>query len=286
MGKLRLRSFCVVVLALLGAAALPTVGSAGQLRVDALVSSRALGGPMHALVVLPEGYRESGERYPVVYFLHGLPAGGTTYRVNAWLAGALARIGPAILALPQGARAGDPDPEYLDWGAGRNWQTYVADELPDYVDSHFRTIRSRTARALIGLSAGGYGASIVALNHLGRFSVVQSWSGYFHPTNPAGTAPIDGGPRSNVHNLLLELKRDEDRRATYLAFYVGTGDGRFRAENEQFDGELLAVGVRHRFALYPGGHDTALWQAHAPDWLADALAHLTKPGRTATTRVS
>src|SRR5690349_8412002 len=35
---------------------------------------------------------------------------------------------------PQGARVGDRDPEYLNWGAGRNWETYVATEVPRYVD--------------------------------------------------------------------------------------------------------------------------------------------------------
>ena len=55
------------------------------------------------------------------------------------------------------------DPEYLDWGPGRQWETAVAEEVPAYVDAHFRTIRSRSARAIVGLSAGGYGAVLVAL---------------------------------------------------------------------------------------------------------------------------
>src|SRR2546421_5338444 len=114
--------------------------------VDEGITSIALGGKVHARVFLPAAYDDlPHRRYPVVYFLHGLPAGAGSYRGNAWLAQALAAVGPAILVLPQGARDNDTDPEYLDWGAGRNWETYVAREVPRYIDAHFRTIRSRTA---------------------------------------------------------------------------------------------------------------------------------------------
>lgn len=252
-------------------------GSGSALRLDERVHSRALGGTMHALVVLPPGYwHERTRRYPVVYFLHGLPAGSTSYRDGAWLGAALAKAGRAILVVPQGARDGDSDPEYLDWGGTRNWQTYVAEELPQWVDTHFRTIRARDGRALIGISAGGYGATVSGVNHLGTFSVIESWSGYFEPTNPAGTAPIDGGPNSDVHRLVGELATAERALSTYLAFYVGDNDRRFRADDVRFDRQLTSAGVGHRFAVYPGGHSQSVWRQHAVDWLGAALAHLAR----------
>jgi len=247
-----------------------------QRDIDEQVRSVALGGRVHALVVLPSGYSTSRARYPVVYFLHGLPATSLTYRANRWLAQALAEAGSAILVEPQGARATDRDPEYLDWGRGRNWATYVTTELPEYVDSHFRTIRSRRGRALIGLSAGGYGAAMLGLNHLGRFAAIESWSGYFHATDPTGTKAIAGGPGANVHRLISVLRQDEHRRSTFLAFYVGSGDSRFRKENEQFEEELASARVPHVFAVYQGAHETSLWQRHARTWLALALAHLAR----------
>ena len=122
--------------ALVVLAALSTVagGTAALLRsnrtVDAGFTSVALGGYVHARVILPPGYDDSTtRRYPVVYFLHGLPATSTSYRGNAWLEQAVQSAGPAILVLPQGARDADTDPEYLDWGKGRNWATYVSTEL-------------------------------------------------------------------------------------------------------------------------------------------------------------
>jgi enterochelin esterase-like enzyme len=251
-----------------------------QRDIDEQVVSVALAGRVHALVVLPAGYATSRTRYPVVYFLHGLPATSLTYRANRWLAQALAQAGSAILVEPQGARATDRDPEYLDWGRGRNWATYVTTELPEYVDAHFRTIRSRRGRALVGLSAGGYGAAMLGLNHLGRFAAIESWSGYFHPTDPTGTKAVMGGPGANVHRLISTLWQDERRRSTFLAFYVGGGDSRFRKENEQFERELASAHVPHVFAVYQGAHETSLWKRHARSWLALALAHLDRPGAT------
>lgn len=265
-----------VVTALAAAAVAVARQNAG---LDEPIRSVALGGKVHALVVLPRDYASSGKHYPVVYFLHGLPAGPAAYRSFGWLEDAFADVGGAILVVPQGARVGDTDPEYRDWGAGRNWETYIARELPAYVDARFRTIASRRGRALMGLSAGGYGAAAIGLANLDRFSVVESWSGYFHPTDPTGTKAIAAGPHSDVHALLARLQADERRRPTFLGFYVGRGDARFRAENEQLNRELNAARIPHAFNEYPGGHETALWQAHAVDWLRLGLAHLRGPRR-------
>jgi S-formylglutathione hydrolase FrmB len=248
-----------------------------QLEVDTEMSSVALGGSVHALVVLPQGYPTSGKRYPVVYFLHGLPGSPSSYRGSAWVAEVAARVGPSIIVEPQGARDGDSDAEYLDWGTNRNWSTYLTRELPRYIDSHFRTIRSRSGRAIVGISAGGYGAAMLGLNDLDEFSVIESWSGYFHATDPSGTKAIAAPASANVHNLLARLAADEQRRATFLGFYIGKADSRFLVENEQFADELTRAGIQHTFALYDGAHENALWRRQAERWLRLALDHLLRP---------
>lgn len=269
----------LVVVALVFAGLAAATGLRSGRDVDEQFPSAALAGQAHALVVLPAGYATSGLRYPVVYFLHGLPAGPSSYRASGWLEDALELAGPAILVEPQGARHGDTDPEYLDWGKGRNWETYVTRELPRYIDSHFRTIANRRGRAIVGLSAGGYGAAALGLGHLDLFSVVESWSGYFHPTDPTGTKAVAAPPSANVHNLIGRLRASQKKWPTFFAFYVGRGDARFRAENERFSRELAAAGVRHVFQVYAGGHSTALWERQAPHWLRLALAHLDAPTR-------
>ena len=248
--------------------------------IETSFHSRALGGPLAVAIYLPPGYRSGRERYPVIYFLHGLPASPVAYRHVGFLARTLDGLrARAILVAPQGARDGDSDPEYLDWGPGRNWETAIAEEVPAYVDRHFRTIPSRRGRALVGLSAGGYGAVLLALHHQSDFSVVESWSGYQHPTNPAGTAPLDVGStaanrRASAHTFVPLLRRAFKRRPTFFAFYIGRGDARFRAENERLHAELRAARVPHLFKLYPGAHEQRVWTAHARSWLALALDHL------------
>lgn len=245
--------------------------------------SPAVEGRLGLSVYLPRGYSSSGRRYPVVYFLHGLPASATSYGGADFLARALAATSRrAIIVAPQGARDNDSDPEYLDWGPGRDWETAITRDVVDYVDTHWHTIPTRKGRAIVGLSAGGYGAVLLALHHLGAFSVVESWSGYFRPTNPAGTETLNLGSsranaRASAHAFVAGLKRAFARRPTYFAFYVGHGDGRFRAENLQFDRELTAANVPHLFRVYPGGHAQSVWSSHAKAWLSVAVGHLARP---------
>jgi enterochelin esterase-like enzyme len=274
----RVKWQATITLSALVLAAGATAAYLGATReVDKPIDSVALGGLVHARVVLPPGYDSSDRRYPVVYFLHGLPATGTSYQGNDWLIDALQKAGSAILVLPQGARDADTDPEYLDWGKNREWATYVSTELPRYVDAHFRTIPKRSARALVGISAGGYGAMMLGLNHLATFSVIESWSGYFHPTDPTGTRALNRGGHAVVHSLILQLWRELQHLPAFIGFYVGSSDERFRAENEQLDRELRVAGVLHTFAVYPGAHMTSLWQRHATAWLRLALNRLAKP---------
>lgn len=259
-------------MALLG----PPPSSAAQRRIDASFRSKAIAGTLHYEVYLPSNYAANSHRYPVVYLLHGLPSSPSAYTALGYVEQAIDTVaGEAIVVVPQGARAGETDPEYVNQGPGHEWATAIASELPRIVDARFRTIRSRTGRALIGISAGGYGAMQLAFHHLGEFSVVESWSGYFHPTDPTGTRALDLGPDADVHQLLQSVGPALQKRKTFIAFYVGTGDLRFFAENEELNQEMSADGVAHVFRAYSGGHDQALWQRYAAPWLELALVHLT-----------
>src|SRR5438067_5639401 len=240
------------ILVLAGALVATLVAASDPMRErDADFRSQAISGTLHYVVYLPPGYATSGLRYPVVYFLHGLPAGPSDYRGIGFVENALDSLGRrAILVAPQGARAGDADPEYLDRGPQRRWETAIAGELPRVVDARFRTIASREGRALVGLSAGGYGAMHLGLAHLGDFSVVESWSGYFHPTDPTGTKALDLGSasdndRADVHRQTTRVLARLHSLPTLIAFYVGKGDTRFAAENEQLNQELTRTGVPH-----------------------------------------
>ena len=100
--------------------------------------------------------------------------------------------------------------------------------------------------------------------------MIESWSGYFHATTPNGKKSIAAGPDSNVHSLTIRLRSEP----TFLGFYVGSGDDRFRDENELLDRELDKARVPHVFELYRGGHSSGFWNEHEDDWVVTALQHL------------
>ena len=70
----------------------------------------------------------------------------------------------------------------------------------------------------------------LAFDHLDEFAVVESWSGYFHPTDPTGTKPLDLGSsaqntQADVHGCCRRCAASA-AAPTFIAFYVGR-DTRF-----------------------------------------------------------
>jgi putative tributyrin esterase len=247
--------------------------------------SDAVKGTLHYEIALPPGYASSAKRYPVVYFLHGLPAGDQAYNHIGGYAHSLAATRhPAILVGAQGARPGDTDPEWHDWGPGRNWETATQSELVSWIDHHYRTIPKRSARAIIGVSAGGYGATLIAIHHPETYQVIESWSGYFILTTPEGEpAKLESKEEeayADAHTHVPHLKRDFTAYGkTFFGFYTGTKDPYpgFVDDNEQFARELTAAGIPHVFKLYEGAHDQDFWNEHQDDWLGGAVDRLDKP---------
>ncbi len=244
--------------------------------------SPSLGGTLPAVAYLPAGYAHSSTHYPVVYFLHGLPADPDDYTTNGFVATAAAESGhKAIVVTPQGSRAKDSDREYLDWAPDENWPAAIANDLTHCIDSRFRTIASRRGRALIGVSAGGYGAFDIGMRHLGTFGALESWSGYFAATDPSGLVQLDlGSTKANKRARVPRgprLQRRLSAQPTFIAFYVGDQDSTFLQANRLLNQDLGAHHIAHSFAVYQGGHSTSLWEEWAPLWLGNALDRLAKP---------
>jgi enterochelin esterase-like enzyme len=267
-------------------AATPSQGSEGKPHVlDGSYYSDAVKGTLHYSIALPPGYDTSGKRYPVVYVLHGLPAGEDAYKGIGGYADSLVSTGhPAIVVGAQGARPGDTDPEWHNWGPGRNWETATESELVTWIDDHYRTIPQRSARAIIGVSAGGYGATLIAIHHPETYSVIESWSGYFVLTTPEGKPQDLGSAEANADasaHAHVDHLEDEFRPygKTFFGFYIGAQDPytNFVPDNQALDRELTAAGIPHVFELYQGAHNGALWREHQDDWLAAAVQRLDPP---------
>lgn len=244
--------------------------------------SPALGGTLPAAVYLPAGYRNGTARFPVIYFLHGLPAGPTAYKSAAFVARSVAAgENRAIVVAPQGARNANSDREYLNWGPRENWPAAVSGDLPRCIDKRFRTLANRRGRTLVGLSAGGFGAFNIGLRHLETFAAVESWSGYFAATDPTGLRTLDLGSEEANHDAQVpredRLDANLEMRPTFIGFYVGQQDSRFLNANIRLDRAFSANHIAHSFEIYQGGHAESLWRKWAPLWLRLALEHLSRP---------
>jgi enterochelin esterase-like enzyme len=237
------------------------------------LASGALGGRRQPVdVYLPPGYRQHpARRYPVIYLLHGVPG-----RPGAFLATvrlgvvedelvALHKIRPAILVMPFGSTGSFTDEEWANGVHPRSgWETFVARDLVHAVDSRYRTIRRGYARALAGLSEGGYGAFNVGLHHPGEFHVLESWSGYEQadPIRSIFGSQV-GVLRRNSPSLTLPAAAAKLRRArTYFWFYSGTTD-RFQAQNRAFAAQLAHLRLPHRYFVVRGGHNWSIWRGNA-----------------------
>jgi enterochelin esterase-like enzyme len=237
------------------------------------VASPALGGRRQPVdVYLPPGYAtHPSRRYPVLYLLHGVPG-----RPGAFLATvrmgvvqdelvALHRARPMILVMPFGSTGSFTDEEWANGVGSRSaWETFLARDVVHQVDARYRTIRSGSARALAGLSEGGYGALNIGIHHPGEFRVLESWSGYQRADDIGAIfghrAALlrQNSPEATVAASAAALRRAH----TTIWFYSGTGD-RELAQNRDFAQQLTGLRLRHRFFVVRGGHNWALWRGNA-----------------------
>ena len=236
------------------------------------VVSPALGGRRLPVdIYLPPGYtKHPHRRYPVLYLLHGVPGrpGAFLQTVRAGVVEdelvALHKLRPMILVMPFGSTGSFTDEE---WANGvrphQGWETFVARDLVRAIDRRYRTIPRPWARALGGLSEGGYGAINIGVHHPGEFRVLESWSGYERAADIGSIFDhrrallAANSPLGEVGPAAPALRK----AGTFIWFYSGSDD-RLRKQNAAFAQELDALGVPHRFFVVRGGHNWALWRGN------------------------
>ena len=172
----------------------------GTLRFDSLWTP-SLGVWKRLVVYLPPSYaRDTGRRYPVAYYLHGMWGGegdwSTQGNIRAIADSLIARGMPElIIAMPDGdngyyttwATPGDyescrreppiPEPAVTYCVRRPRYDVYLVRDVAGHVDSAYRTRGDPAHRAVAGLSMGGYGAVTLALRYPEVWSAAASHSG-------------------------------------------------------------------------------------------------------------
>jgi enterochelin esterase-like enzyme len=144
-----------------------------------------------AVVVLPPSYRTSPHRrYPVVYALHGYSIGARQWiqeiHVPQTVQDAFAKGVPEMIVVLPDSKTAYGGSFYSRSVTVGDFETYVTRDVVDFIDGHYRTIRSRLSRGLVGHSMGGYGAARLGMRHPDVYSALYIMSGCcLSPMHPA-----------------------------------------------------------------------------------------------------
>lgn len=223
-------------------------------------------------VVLPDDY-SMRRNYPVLYLLHGLFGSCDNWleltRLTDYVVGK-----ELIIVLPEGGNGWytDSATEELD-----KFESYFIHELVPEIDAVYNTIEERGARAIFGLSMGGYGALKFGLKRPDLFYFAGSVSGAFEApalseTNPGndwenlGPSVLrafgdEGNPvrqENDLFRLVERISLSETNELPYFYIVCGTNDS-FLEANKNFVELLRQKSIPVEYKETPGDHDWTYW---------------------------
>lgn len=227
------------------------------------VPSASMKKTIPTVIVLPQGYQTSKQLFPVIYLLHG--AGGS-YR--NWISRVphiqqLADENQVIIVCPDGAVTS----WYFDSPVDANirYETFVAKELPNYIDQQFKTIPNRNGRVITGLSMGGHGSLFLGFRHANTFSGAGSMSGALHVTvirQGYGVEKVLGDTAVNriYWNDWSVLNAIEQKPSDSLAIIIDCGiEDRVLPMNRAVHEKMQKLNIAHEYTERPGNHDWKYW---------------------------
>jgi putative tributyrin esterase len=241
-------------------------------------------------VILPTDYDTSkNTRYPVLYLLHGLMGHYNDWVTRTNIADYAAgyRI---IIVMPEGN-----DSWYID-----KYETYILQDLIPDVQQRYRTVEARYARAIAGLSMGGYGAIKFGLKSPATFVFAASMSGAFSAPRLTGEEIPDSwreslknfgasGSQTRTANDLFEIlqKLTPARIASlpYFYFDCGTEDSRLIfPSNRELAALMFEKKIPHEFRELPGDHSWTYWDQQVQEVLKIAALKMRLPRTRRTSR--
>jgi endo-1,4-beta-xylanase len=232
------------------------------LRRHATYRSAAMGHDVGYQIYLPPGYADAGntERYPVIYWLHGLGGSESGDGFPSTVVDAAIRqkkVPPMIVVYGNAGAscwyADSPDGKRLA-------HTTVIKELIPHVDATYRTIAAREGRAIQGMSMGGYGAMKFALTYPEMFSSVVAFAGSFRNAEELGGDPqrayifqnAFGGDAARFMadhpQTLVERNADAVRGKLPIKFFIGSADKPVLLEgNRRLHARMEALKIPHEY---------------------------------------
>jgi enterochelin esterase family protein len=231
--------------------------------------SPGLGMDRRLTIYTPPGYESSGEKYPVLYLLHG--AGGDE---EAWIAlGRTAQIldnliaqkkaKPMIVVMPNGNVSQDAAPGEGKDGfytpqfmAPRTMNgMYEANfmDIVKFVEDKYRVRADKEHRAIAGLSMGGFHSLHISRYFPNTFDYVGLFS--------AAIMPRDDATGKVYSNFDETLKAQGENG--YKLYWIGMGKTDFLyGANQEYRKKLDEMGMRYSYVESEGGHTWRNWRVY------------------------
>lgn len=238
-------------------------------------------------VLLPPGYPADAP-YPTIYFLHDF-FGSSAVLWREEVAQELTRrmetgeMPKVLVVAPDGGKG-----YWSDFHDGsRLYETWLTGELLETVERRYQVAPERRARAITGISMGGYGAVKAALRRPELYAEAGSLSGALIPWTwerlrdapfylrlPlervfGRSADSNSLADNDIHRLLRELAAS-DAEPSRLVLRAGSQDDYdLDDRSTTFAAIAQEVGVPVTLELEPGAHDWDYWRVSAVDLLTD-----------------
>ena len=251
------------------------------------VATSSLPSANEVLVVVPPSYATSpSRRYPVLYFLHDGYGDGLSLERRGVAAEALARMRDGrlpefLIVAPDG-----PGTWFSDsYDGQRRFEQYLTRDLPQAIESKYRTIPAKASRGITGISMGGYGSVKTAIKHPDLYGSVSALSGAIIPFGWDELPRYSWIARWTLMRTFGRTKENNalDANDAWLMLWRLCYDAppfavELRAGTEDFYGLdhvaaqygmlLNERGIPTTVVLEPGGHDWGYWKTAMMDILA------------------
>ncbi len=238
--------------------------------------SSALGKATTCNVIFPENTAHSGP-FPTLYLLHGLSDDYSAWQRRTSIERYVQTL-PLIVVMPDGGRGW-----YARAHEGADYEGAIMDDCLGFVERTFRADARREARAIGGLSMGGYGALKLALQNPDKFISAHGHSSAFgfghaqwRSEEPEFRRII--GPQASGGPLDLWKIADDAHAATpdaLPALRIDCGTSDFLIEqNREFHAHLDELKIAHEYEEFAGAHDWAYWDKHIQSALRFHARHL------------
>lgn len=215
-----------------------------------------------AVIITPEQYA-TATALPVIYLLHGYSGNYANWITNVPSLAAYADEFNLIIVCPDGACGSWYFDSPVD--STMRYETYIAKELVNWTDQHYKTIANRNGRGITGLSMGGHGALYLAFKHPDIFGAAGSMSGGVDirpfPLNWDIADRLGSYARYperwNQHTV-INLTHLITPNTLAIMIDCGTEDF-FYEVNKALHEKLLMNNIPHDFISRPGQHDWKYW---------------------------